>query len=259
MQMFIFRILLLALAGVGVLGLIAVVSVANPVVRLPELAAISDGVKVADRSEMPALRQFQARDGSFLAFRQYPAAGAAKEAVVLIHGSSGSSIAVHPLARVLAARGIEVFAPDIRGHGASGTRGDIAYLGQLDDDLADLVGQMRSAGVATPISLVGHSSGGGFALRIAGSKIQDLFALFARAMAWRESALKPKQCEWLGKSESATHHRPQCFAEFRHHLLRSITGHRLRRPQGFRALSDGRIFDAAADQFRCCAGLSNGF
>lgn len=174
--MFLFRILLLALAGAGILGLIAAASIANPTKRLPELAAISDGVKGADRSEVPALRRFQARDGSFLAFRQYPAAGTAKGAAVLIHGSSGTSIAVHPLARVLAARGIEVFAPDIRGHGASGTRGDIAYLGQLDDDLSDLVGQMRSEGVATPISLVGHSSGGGFALRIAGSKIQDLFA-----------------------------------------------------------------------------------
>ena len=58
---------------------------------------------------------------------------------IVVHGSSGSSIAIHALARAIAARGVETFAVDIRGHGASGTRGDIAYLGQLEDDLADLV------------------------------------------------------------------------------------------------------------------------
>jgi len=32
---------------------------------------------------------------------------------------------------------------DIRGHGASGNAGDIAYLGQLEDDMADLVAEIR--------------------------------------------------------------------------------------------------------------------
>ena len=35
--------------------------------------------------------------------------------------------------------GCETYAVDIRGHGGSGTRGDITYIGQLEDDLADLV------------------------------------------------------------------------------------------------------------------------
>jgi pimeloyl-ACP methyl ester carboxylesterase len=79
------------------------------------------------------------------------------------------------LAKGLAEHGVETYAPDIRGHGASGTRGDIVYLGQLEDDLSDFVGMIRKTSPAAPLTLIGHSSGGGFALRVAGSPIQDLF------------------------------------------------------------------------------------
>lgn len=164
------------LALLGIFALVMAALIAVPVKRPPMLASISDGVKAADRSNLPSPRTFQARDGSTLIYRHYPAEGTAVGAAILIHGSSGSSVAVHPLARVLAARGIATYAPDMRGHGGSGTRGDIGYLGQLDDDLADMVARIRAGGQTGPISLIGHSSGGGFALRIAGSNIQNLFA-----------------------------------------------------------------------------------
>ena len=62
----------------------------------------------------------------------------------MIHGSSGSSGGtIHALSGALAARGVETWAIDIRGHGASGTRGDIGYVGQLEHDLADLVAVIR--------------------------------------------------------------------------------------------------------------------
>jgi alpha-beta hydrolase superfamily lysophospholipase len=92
-----------------------------------------------------------------------------------VHGSSGSSLDVHALAKGIAAKGVETWAPDIRGHGGSGTRGDIGYLGQLEDDLSDFVGEIRKANQTAPLTLIGHSSGGGFALRVAGSPIQNLF------------------------------------------------------------------------------------
>ena len=70
-----------------------------------------------------------------------PATG---RAAIVVHGSSGSSGGtIHALSSALAARGVETWAVDIRGHGASGTRGDIGYVGQLEDDLADLVGMIR--------------------------------------------------------------------------------------------------------------------
>lgn len=182
--MIVFRVVTWVLAGAGLLALILAGMIAMPVVRPPELAAVSDGVKNADRSNLPPLRFAQARDGTYLGYRHYPAQGPLRGAAVVIHGSSGSSVAVHPLARVLAERGIESFAPDMRGHGASGTRGDIGYLGQLDDDLADLVARIRQDGMSAPLTLVGHSSGGGFALRISGSPLQNLFAQSVLLAPW---------------------------------------------------------------------------
>jgi non-heme chloroperoxidase len=40
--------------------------------------------------------------------------------------------------------GVTAYALDVRGHGASGRRGDIDYIGQLDDDLADFMAQIRA-------------------------------------------------------------------------------------------------------------------
>lgn len=164
----------LCLVGIIALGLTAMV--ANPLVRPPELTSISETAKDVDRSTMPPLSRFSARDGTSLAYRHYPARGKPAGAIaILVHGSSGSSAAAHALSDALAAHGVETYAPDIRGHGGSGTRGDIAYLGQLDDDMADLVMLIRNTSGA-PITLLGHSAGGGFALRLASSEIKDAFA-----------------------------------------------------------------------------------
>jgi alpha-beta hydrolase superfamily lysophospholipase len=164
------------LAFIGLAGLVLAGLVAAPVRRPPELISVSKTARAVDHSTMPGVERFQARDGTFLAYRHYPPrAATVGGVVVLVHGSSGSSVSIHGLADALAAHGVETYAPDIRGHGASGTRGDIAYLGQLEDDLADLVAIVRKSTPTAPLTLLGHSSGGGFALRIAGSPIQNLF------------------------------------------------------------------------------------
>src|SRR5581483_6892569 len=188
----------LCLVGVVALGLTAMV--ANPLVRPPELKSISETARDVDRSTMPPLTRFSARDGTSLAYRHYPARGNATEAIaILVHGSSGSSVAAHALVDALAAHGVETYAPDIRGHGGSGTRGDIAYLGQLEDDMADLVALVRKASPAAPITLLGHSAGGGFALRIASSPIQDQFArtiLLAPYLGYDAPTNRPKSGGW---------------------------------------------------------------
>jgi alpha-beta hydrolase superfamily lysophospholipase len=172
-----FRSIRFGLGVAGALALILTAMIATPLVRPPELKSISETVGRVDRSTMPALQRFSARDGTELAYRHYPArATPVGKVAILVHGSSGSSVAVHALADALAARGIDTFAPDIRGHGGSGTRGDIGYLGQLEDDLGDLVVEVRKTAPALPIVLLGHSAGGGFALRAASAPIQDLFA-----------------------------------------------------------------------------------
>lgn len=170
------KVVLWLLAAVGGVALILAIMIATPLKLPAPLPFIADAVRPVDYEGLPPMLVFRARDGSYLAYRHYPATTPVTGRVaVLIHGSSGSSLAMHPLAKALAARGVESFVPDIRGHGASGTLGDIGYLGQLDDDMADLVAHIRSKGVTLPLTLVGHSSGGGFALRVAGSPNQNLF------------------------------------------------------------------------------------
>ena len=119
---------------------------------------------------------------------------------IVIHGSSGSSGGtIHALSQALAARGVETFAVDIRGHGASGTRGDIGYVGQLEDDLADFVAVLRKTVPTAPLTLVGHSSGGGFALRVAASPIQNLFertVLLAPYLGYDAPTTRPSSGGW---------------------------------------------------------------
>jgi alpha-beta hydrolase superfamily lysophospholipase len=173
-----FRLLFWGLAAVGCVALLLTGLIACPVRLPPELTSISDARKSIDLSALPPIERFQARDGTELAYRHYAARAPATERIaVVVHGSSGSSRgAIHVLSSALATRGVQTYAVDIRGHGASGTRGDIAYLGQLEDDLVDLVGEIRKTNPVAPLTLIGHSSGGGFAVRMAGSKIQNLFA-----------------------------------------------------------------------------------
>ena len=94
---------------------------------------------------------------------------------------------------------METLAVDIRGHGTSGTRGDIGYVGQLEDDLADFVAVLRKTVPSAPLTLVGHSSGGGFALRVAGSPIQNLFertVLLAPYLGYDAPTTRPSSGGW---------------------------------------------------------------
>jgi pimeloyl-ACP methyl ester carboxylesterase len=166
-----------ALGLVGIAALALTAMIATPLGRLPELTSISQTVRAVDRSTMPPLSRFSARDGTELAYRHYPARGPSTgQIAILVHGSAGSSVAVHALANALAARGVETYVPDIRGHGGSGSRGDVGFIGQLENDMADLVALVRKTSPSEPLTLLGHSAGGGFALRVAASPIQDLFA-----------------------------------------------------------------------------------
>src|ERR1700761_123850 len=194
------KLLLWSLAALGAVTLLLTLMIATPLTRPPELRSVSDSARAVDRSTMPPLSRFSARDGTQLAYRHYPARGAAiGKIAILVHGSSGSSAAVHALADALAAHGIDTYAPDIRGHGGSGTRGDIGQLGQLEDDMADLVALVRKTSPDAPITLLGHSSGGGFALRIASSPIRDKFVrtiMLAPYLGYDAPTNRPQSGGW---------------------------------------------------------------
>src|ERR1700712_2170775 len=93
-----------AIAGFATLLLAAMI--APPIRRPPELTSVSNTAAAADRSGMPGIDRFHARDGTELAYRHYPARGPSSgQVAIVVHGSSGSSLAVHALAKELAARG----------------------------------------------------------------------------------------------------------------------------------------------------------
>jgi pimeloyl-ACP methyl ester carboxylesterase len=185
---------------IGLFALLFTFLIAAPLPKLPTLQSVSQTARSVDRSTMPNFELFQARDGTALAYRHYPArAATAGRVAILVHGSTGSSASVHALSDALAARGVETYAVDTRGHGASGTRGDIGYVGQLEDDMADFVAVVRKTNPSAPLTLIGHSAGGGFALRVAASPIQDLFArtvLLAPYLGYNAPTNRPDSGGW---------------------------------------------------------------
>jgi non-heme chloroperoxidase len=160
-------IIIVILATLGLM-----LGLGKPVAPKP-MESISDPFRSADYSNLPPNQFIIARDGTRLAYRHY---GSLKPkalgSVVLVHGSSARSLSMHPLAKALSQAGWEAYALDIRGHGESGVKGQVAYVGQLEDDLQDFMAKGMGP---SPKMLVGFSSGGGFALRVAGSERQNLF------------------------------------------------------------------------------------
>lgn len=88
--------------------------------------------------------------------------------VVLVHGSGWDGGQFDALTAQLGAVA-DVLAPDLRGHGADpDRRGDVDYVGQMEDDLADLITTyVRYEN--QKVVLLGHSSGGGLVIRFANS------------------------------------------------------------------------------------------
>jgi len=139
------------------------------------VASLAAPFRTMDFKTLPPASFYTARDGVKLAFRAYPAAEA-KQAVVLIHGSTASSTSMHAMAEHLRQNNMDVYALDIRGHGDSSRRGDIDYVGQLEDDLEDFMTQFFSG--RKDVTLVGFSAGGGFVLRFAAGDRQGLFGRY---------------------------------------------------------------------------------
>ena len=142
-------------------------SAAADVFGLEELASLP-------RPSLPPLLRYTARDGTSLPYRFYDARS--ERVLILLHGSSYHGGGYHLQARTLSVSDTaKVVLPNLRGHFESGdTRGDVSYIGQLEDDIADLITHLRELGHDGPFFLAGHSSGGGLALRFAGGEHRGL-------------------------------------------------------------------------------------
>jgi non-heme chloroperoxidase len=194
--------MLLALVVVGGLAVGVIAALAGMIAfgtRAPPkpLASIGEPFKRVDFSGLPAEQTVAARRASPIAYRRWDAAekGSPERVVIAIHGSSASSQSLHPLAKALSGRGFTVYAPDIRGHGSTGQRGDIDYAGELDDDLSDLATMVKAAHPDAELALVGFSSGGGFALHSAATPLGASFkhvVLISPFLGPRAPTVKPQ-------------------------------------------------------------------
>jgi alpha-beta hydrolase superfamily lysophospholipase len=140
-------------------------------------------------------------------YRVYPGNG--EKVVVLIHGSGTESSVMNALAKTLLAAGITVYAPDLRGHGSSGRRGDIDYIGQLDDDLADLIATIRPEHANAALTLIGFSAGGAFTVRLRGASRRSLQSIHRDLPGHRLSvAARASERRWLGDALPASDRGP---------------------------------------------------
>ena len=152
-----------------------------------------------DFSGAPELQSFKARDGTRLAYRHYPAES--DKVVILFHGSGYHSRYLLPLAGFISSENLaRVYTPDLRGHGLTPKRrGDVDYVGQMDDDAADLIALIRKDNPKGMLIVGGHSSGGGMAVRFAGSQYgpqADAYLLLTPFLKHNAPTTRPNSGGW---------------------------------------------------------------
>ncbi len=164
----------LALVAVAFLALFAVQSlVAMNRPREPEVlrkaAVIDMPVPTAgENASIPGVENFEARDRSLLGFRHYRSSQPTRIKLYLVHAETWDDLQFSSLATTLAVRSgmADVFTFDMRGHGQNPLhRGDVAYVGQPTNDLADLIRATSAPGDVIVIG--GHSAGAAVAARLA--------------------------------------------------------------------------------------------
>ncbi len=119
------------------------------------------------------------RDGLNLRLDAWPAAGAARGTVLIVHGLGEHVDRYAAVVARLNAAGWSAAGYDQRGHGRSdGPRGVIAAPDSLFDDLARVIDAVRPA--AGPLVLLGHSMGGMVAGRFVAEALQPTPASWSR-------------------------------------------------------------------------------
>ena len=125
-------------------------------------------------AEIPDAESYETRDKKKGYFRHYQAES--NKVLILLHGVSEDGKYLFRLAQHLTSINLaQVYTPDLRGYGSNAERrGDVDYIGQIEDDLADLIHFVKEKHENASIILGGHSLGGGSVLCFAGSQYAKL-------------------------------------------------------------------------------------
>lgn len=158
---------------------------------------------------------FVTRDNKRLFAYKFPAKS--PNTIILIHGVKSDGKDYLQTAKLLQqATQAEVYAIDLRGHGKSyGKSGDIDYINQYVDDIADIVKTIRSKKPNGKIVIAGHSMGGGITLKYAMGEYKekvDGFLLIAPLLGQNSPALP--------QGETATNDTTEPFMKI--HIARII-------------------------------------
>lgn len=131
---------------------------------------------------------FRTRQGDVLSYRLYPAWS--DNLIVLYHGVGSDSRYMCVLASALAAAGAgTVVTPDLRGHGVSLGIADELRPSQIEIDLEELLIHIKMNRAVGRVTLMGHSLGGGFVLRMAVSATHKQYARFVALAPYLPPAL----------------------------------------------------------------------
>ena len=157
-------------------------------------------IKKNSTSKLGKEQWIKTRDNKEIFSRVYESEN--KDIFILIHGSGSESRYLSNFANSMAQANVAtVITPDMRGHGRNnGQKGDIDYIGQLEDDIEDLILFCRKNLGAKNIILGGHSSGGGFVLRyIANPKYTkvDRAVLLSPYLGHDAPTVKPNSGGWV--------------------------------------------------------------
>lgn len=160
-----------------------------------------DALIAANYANIPVLQPYTARDGAALYYRTYESQAATNKVLILLHGSAWHSMQFHELAIFVSENGLaHIITPDLRGHGFHPERrGDVDYIGQLEDDLADLISVIEKRYPNAKIIVGGHSSGGGLVIRFAGSRYGsriDAYVLLAPFIKYNAPTTRPNSGGW---------------------------------------------------------------
>jgi alpha-beta hydrolase superfamily lysophospholipase len=150
---------------------------------------------------------------SELELRVWPSRGPARAAILALHGfGDASDLTFGPAAEAWAARGIAVYALEQRGFGANASRQRWPGVDALVADAEAAAREVRRREPGVPLTVVGHSMGGGVAL-VAAAEGMDADALvlagpaiaggpalgdLARGASWTLAAALP-EVRWTGR------------------------------------------------------------